>query len=204
MLASFFKGNKAAYKAFTKAKKLKESGKAAADSDSEDSEEETKPKKKEKAKKASAVSAGTKRKRTESVASENGSTSAAKKRKRAESINSVKSEVSDDKPPKRKASMDAAEKIAQDAGASGKPKDYHFKRIDTSKFSNNIAAHFQDNSFEAKARFGKGGDSYGSWSNSKLHDKKGASFIKEKNKMKNRQSHASGSFNAMAVNSIKF
>ena len=28
--------------------------------------------------------------------------------------------------------------------------------------------------------------------------------LKEKNKMKNRQSHASGRFNTMAVNSIKF
>ena len=80
---------------------------------------------------------------------------------------------------------------------------YHFKRINTAKVTN-IADHFVDNSFEAKARFGKGGDSYGAWSNSKLHDKHGASFIKEKNKMKNRQSHASGAFNALAVNSIKF
>ena len=80
----------------------------------------------------------------------------------------------------------------------------HFKRIDTSKFQTGINHKFVDNSFEAKARFGQGGDSYGSWSNSKLHDKKGASFIKEKNKMKNRQSHASGTFNAMSVNAIKF
>ena len=66
-------------------------------------------------------------------------------------------------------------------------KDYHFKRIDASKFTDKISTKFADNSFEAKARFGtQGGDSYGSWSNSKLYDKKGASFIKEKNKMKNR------------------
>lgn len=105
---------------------------------------------------------------------------------------------------RRKASMDAdaaaaeAEKEAKPAG------DYHFKRINASKFTDKIQSHFVDNSFEAKARFGQGGDSYGAWSNSKLHDKKGASFIKEKNKMKNRQSHASGSFNTMSVNSIKF
>lgn len=79
-----------------------------------------------------------------------------------------------------------------------------FKRIDETKFKDKIAHHFQDNTFEAKAKFGQGGDTYGSWSNSKLHDKHGKNFIKEKNKMKNRQSHASGRFNPGAVNSIKF
>ena len=73
------------------------------------------------------------------------------------------------------------------AKAPAKPsKEYLFKRINTSKYDDKISAAFADNSFEAKARFGKGGDSYGSWSNSKLHDKQGASFIKEKNKMKKR------------------
>ena len=83
-------------------------------------------------------------------------------------------------------------------------KEVLFKRIDQSKFENNIQREFQDNSFEAKARFGQGGDSYGAWSNSRLHDKHGKSFIKEKNKMKKRQTHASGAFNPNAVNSIKF
>ena len=83
-------------------------------------------------------------------------------------------------------------------------KDYLFKRINTAIYDEKIASHFVDNSFEAKARFGKGGDSYGAWSNSKLYDKQGASFIKEKNKMKKRQSHASGRFDTGAVNSIKF
>ena len=68
----------------------------------------------------------------------------------------------------------------------------------------NIANHFADNTFEAKAKFGQGGDSYGSWSNDKLATKKGASFLKEKNKMKNRQSHASGTFNQHSVNSVLF
>lgn len=63
---------------------------------------------------------------------------------------------------------------------------YHFKRINVSTFAGTIDNKFVDNSFEAKERFGQGGDSYGSWSNSKLADKKGASFIKEKNKMKKR------------------
>ena len=79
-----------------------------------------------------------------------------------------------------------------------------FKRVDESKFKDKIAANFQDNSFEAKARFGQGGDSYGSWSNSKLGHIHGKEFIKTKNKMKNRNTHASGTFNASAVNSIKF
>ena len=100
--------------------------------------------------------------------------------------------------------MDAAEQASGAAEPAKPVKEYHFKRINASQFNNKIENKFVDNSFEAKARFGQGGDSYGSWSNSKLHDKKGASFIKEKNKMKNRQSHASGTFNALAVNSIKF
>jgi len=102
--------------------------------------------------------------------------------------------------------MDAGDFVKSLAAAPiQSSKDYHFKRIDTSKFQNNIKDHFVDNSFEAKARYGSaGGDSYGSWSNMKLADKKGASFIKEKNKMKNRQSHASGTFDTGAMNAIKF
>ena len=95
-------------------------------------------------------------------------------------------------------------KASTDEKEQSKPKEFLFKRINTSKFNNAIKEQFADNSFEAKARFGNGGDSYGSWSNSKLADKQGASFIKEKNKMKKRQSHASGTFNALAVNSVKF
>lgn len=78
-----------------------------------------------------------------------------------------------------------------------------FKRIDASKFTN-IENHFADNTFEAKQKFGEAGDTYGGWSNSKLADKHGKGFLKEKNKMKNRQTHASGRFNAQAVNSVKF
>ena len=84
------------------------------------------------------------------------------------------------------------------------PTEVKFKRIDESKFADKIAHHFQDNSFEAKARFGQGGDSYGGWSNARLHDKHGKNFIKEKNKMKNRNTHASGRFDQNAVNSVKF
>ena len=83
-------------------------------------------------------------------------------------------------------------------------KDFKFVRIDASKFDGKISSEFQDCSFEAKARFGEAGDSYGSWSNEKLKSTQGASFIKMKNKMKNRNTHASGRFNATAINSVKF
>lgn len=143
--------------------------------------------------------AGKKRKRSDSAVSEKSAT--AKKRARADSVTSVKSNGSGPV-TRRKASMDA--EAAEKETPAGPAGDYHFKRINASKYTDKIQQHFIDNSFEAKARFGQGGDSYGAWSNSKLHDKKGASFIKEKNKMKNRQSHASGAFNTAAVNSIKF
>ena len=180
MLQCFFKNNKKAYKQFQTAKKAKkESG--------SDSDGDKKKDKKAKAKKAAAL--------------------AGKKRKRTESMNSAKSNGSTGGPMTRKKSMDAAEFVAAlPVADKAKPaNEYTFKRIDPTKFANTISHQFADNSFEAKSRFGtEGGDSYGSWSNSKLFDKKGASFIKEKNKMKNRQSHGSGAFNANAVNSIKF
>ena len=119
------------------------------------------------------------------------------KRKRVNSTISAKSDRSEG-PVTR--SMDNASAAATEASKPGKQ--VLFKRIDESKFQN-IQTHFQDNSFEAKARFGQGGDSYGAWSNSKLHDKHGKNFIKEKNKMKKRNSHASGGFQAGAVNSTK-
>ena len=60
-----------------------------------------------------------------------------------------------------------------------------------------------DHSYEAKATYGTTGDTYGDWSNIKLRDKVGAKFIKEKNKMKNKNFHSSGgAFNMGSVNSI--
>jgi len=79
-----------------------------------------------------------------------------------------------------------------------------FQRIDPSKFVGKIQSNLVDCTFEAKARFGQGGDSYGSWSSEKLIHTRGESFTKMKNKMKNRNTHASGTFNASAVNSVKF
>ncbi len=191
LMAAFFKQNKAAYKQFVKAQKANGKTKSKAkkdESDSSSSEEETPVK----AKKKDSTLAGKKRKRSDSQTSEK--SGKASKRQRAESVTSVKSNGSGPV-TRRKASMDADAAAAEVEKETKPAGDYHFKRINASKFTDKIQSHFIDNSFEAKARFGQGGDSYGAWSNSKLHDKKGASFIKEKNKMKNRQSHASGSFN---------
>ena len=110
------------------------------------------------------------------------------KRRRASSICSVASETEKKAEPQKKM----------------KPVDFVFARVDPRKYVGSIPDKFMDNSFEAKEKYGKGGDSYGGWSNSKLNDKQGKNFIKEKNKMKNRNSHASGRFDTGAINSIKF
>ena len=81
-------------------------------------------------------------------------------------------------------------------------KEYKFQRIDEEKYKG-LQSHEADYSYEAKARFGQTGDTYGDWSNSRLKDKVGKGFTKEKNKMKNKNFHASGGrFNAGAVNSV--
>lgn len=115
----------------------------------------------------------------------------AKKRRRA---SSVVSEASVSTRTRHKVDLPPAEQI----------KAVPFKRIDESLFEGKISHNLADCTFEAKARFGEGGDSYGAWSNEKLRVTQGASFVKMKNKMKNRNTHASGTFNAAAVNSIKF
>ena len=79
---------------------------------------------------------------------------------------------------------------------------FKFSRIDESKFQN-LEGAAKDNSYEAKKRFGQTGDTYGDWSNSRLKDKVGKGFTKEKNKMKNKNFHASGGrFNMNAINSV--
>ena len=81
-------------------------------------------------------------------------------------------------------------------------KEYKFSRLDSAKYDNLLGA-AKDNSYEAKKLFGTTGDTYGDWSNDKLKDKVGKGFTKEKNKMKNRNFHASGGrFNMGAVNSV--
>ena len=168
MLACFLKNNKQVYKSFKKSNKAKEeksSGK--------------------KAKKEEKV--GKKRTRKGSNVSEV-SDAVPQKRKRAPSAVSSKSVESSGPITRRKASMDAsnAATAPNKQAQTDSNKEVLFKRIDASKFNNKISTQFQDNSFEAKARFGEAGDTYGGWSNSKLHDKHGKNFIKEKNKMKNR------------------
>ena len=80
-------------------------------------------------------------------------------------------------------------------------KEFKFARIDESKYAH-LTSHEADYSYESKVRYGKG-DTYGDWSNSRLKDKVGKNFTKEKNKMKNKNFHASGGrFDANTVNSI--
>ena len=67
-------------------------------------------------------------------------------------------------------------------------KEFNFSRIKVENFTK-LKADEQDYSFEAKAKFGAGGDTYGDWSNSKLGHIHGKNFIKEKNKMKNKNFH---------------
>ena len=81
-------------------------------------------------------------------------------------------------------------------------KDFNFSRIKEENFQG-LSGSAADFSFEAKTKFGTTGDTYGEWSNSKLFDKHGKDFIKEKNKMKNKNFHASGGrFNMNSVNSV--
>ena len=73
------------------------------------------------------------------------------KRKRVNSTTSVKSEKSD---RARTRSMDKGEDEAETSKAPAKKAEpILFKRIDESKYQD-IASHFRDNTFEAKAKFG--------------------------------------------------
>jgi len=66
-----------------------------------------------------------------------------------------------------------------------------YQRINEDKYKQTLNEVTADNTFESKARFGLGGgDKFGEWSNSKLSDKVGKGFTKEKNKMKNRNFHS--------------
>lgn len=81
-------------------------------------------------------------------------------------------------------------------------KEVKFQRIDEDKYQGLQAAD-ADYSYEAKKKFGQAGDTYGDWSNSRLKDKVGKKFTKEKNKMKNKNFHCSGGrFDASAINSV--
>ena len=182
MLASYLKHNKAVYKKFKK-----HHGK----SDKEENGDEK-------------VS-GKKRKRKSSVVSSE--VESVKKSKRPR-VSSIVSDVSK-KPVTRKMSNDAVmdaldawnAAAENEAPEKKQPVPYRtgpLKRIDEEAMKA-LSMKMNNNSFTEK-----GDDSYGGWSNSKLGHIQGANFIKEKNKMKKRNSHASGTFNAGTVNSIGF
>ena len=86
---------------------------------------------------------GKKRKRADSNVSELALAGAIKRRR----ASSIVSEATSEKPH-----LEVKER---------KPLDFKFARIDASKFEGKIKDCFMDNTFEAKEKFGKGGDSYG-------------------------------------------
>ena len=135
---------------------------------------------------------GKKRKRNSSVADSEAEVPKKSKRSRAASGVSEASKG----PVTRRKSLDAAE--LEKEKKAGKILTGPLKRINEEAMQE-LSLKMNNNSFEQK-----GDDSYGGWSNSKLGHIHGANFIKEKNKMKKRNSHASGTFNASTVNSIGF
>ena len=78
-----------------------------------------------------------------------------------------------------------------------------FSRI-KKDYADNLSHEFQDNSFEAKVRYGKGGDDYGIHSNERLRVVTGKDFRKQKTKMKNKNFHGQGNKLVYKCNSIKF
>jgi len=68
---------------------------------------------------------------------------------------------------------------------------------------NDLKAELKDNTFEAKKKFGQGGDDWGIASHERLKDKKGKNFKKEKTKMKNKNFHGQGVKIEYKVNSIR-
>lgn len=123
----------------------------------------------------------------------------AKKRARTSSVSSG--------PITRKKSEEMGDYVppVRDPNAVGIPAPgYKFQRINEDKYRNLLNETAADNSFESKARFGLGGgDKFGEWSNSKLFDKVGKGFKKEKGKMKNRNFHAQGQGIDSGINSVK-
>ena len=142
----------------------------------------------------------------------------AKKRQRANSNASAKSNKSDtsvSKDKKKKIKKVDKSQIMTRRKSSGEwqpnpdhqvsmagVKDFKFERINADKYTGLTGA-AKDNSYEAKALFGTTGDTYGDWSNQQLKDKVGKGFTKAKNKMKNKNFHASGGgYNMHSVNSV--
>ena len=150
---------------------------------------------------------GDSKKRARSNSNVSNSSAASKKKtdkKRNKKLSSKKGgdNDTDGMRTRRKSSVEWQPKSeAEILAEAGEAKEFKFQRIDESKFTEDALR--DRSSYQAKAEFGQTGDTYGDWSNSKLHDKVGKNFTKEKNKMKNRNFHASGGrFNMGAVNSI--
>lgn len=78
-----------------------------------------------------------------------------------------------------------------------------FARVNVNRH-NNIDGAFADNTFEAKAKFGEEGDTFGIKVNEKLCVTHGKGFTKEKNKMKNKNFHSAGERITSKINSVKF
>ena len=126
------------------------------------------------------------------------------KEKKPTSGTKRKSESSDDSSPKR---QKVEEKEDSSSSEEAKPKNSNtrvpYSRI-KHNYADNLGHEFQDNTFEAKARYGQGGDDYGIASNERLRVTRGKGFRKEKTKMKKKNFHGAGQKIVYKVNSIKF
>ena len=211
MLGCFLKHNKEVYKQFKTQQKTKEeaskkvtngkkngkkakaeSDESSSDSDSSSSEDE-KVAKKRKQKEATKAAASKKKKdsSSESDSSSSDSEEDKKKTKKRPRTSSISSNTRSKDPEPVKKPMLPPPKVP-----------LNFQRVNEERIMHLMQNPHMDSSYESKAKFGTG-DSYGGWSNDRLNDKVGAGFKKEKNKMKNKNFHSSGTFNQNAVNSIK-
>ena len=96
-----------------------------------------------------------------------------------------------------------SEEVNQIDSSVKKDKTVPFSRI-SQDYAKNLSRELQDNTFEAKAKYGQGGDDFGIHSNQKLKIVKGKDFRKEKTKMKKKNFHGAGNKLVYKVNSIKF
>ena len=98
---------------------------------------------------------------------------------------------------------DDDDEVEEAQATNNKSKTVPFSRI-KENYASNLSREFQDNTFEAKAKYGQGGDDFGVHSNQKLKVVKGKDFRKEKTKMKKKNFHGAGSKLVYKVNSVKF
>jgi len=118
----------------------------------------------------------------------------------------AESEEEDDEEEEEVAKPIAAtqyQKAAVDNGVVKKKGEFFQKFQPSEKYE--LPVHLRDNTFEAKEKFGAGGDEYGKIGNEKLKDTRGRDFKKEKTKFKNKNFQGGGfEINTNRVNSIKF